>query len=53
MVIYVVFWLGLVTGPSEINWEGLHTLNKKKKEKETDQWAKEDTNKVCKKAYII
>ena len=29
--IYAVFWLGLVTGASEINWEGSCTLSKKEK----------------------
>ena len=29
--IYAVFWLGIVTGASEINWEGSHTLSKKEK----------------------
>ena len=30
-IIYAVFWLGLVTGVSEINWEGSCTLSKKEK----------------------
>ena len=48
--IYAVFWLGLVTGASEINWEGLCTISKKEKKKPINE--PKNTQTKCEKSLI-
>ena len=49
--IYAVFWLGLVTGASAINWKGLHTLSKKEKRNQSMSQRKRKLLKLWKKPY--
>ena len=53
--IYAVFWLGLVTGASEINWEGSCTLSKKEKRNQSmSQWKrKQKVKKSLKFSFYV
>ena len=48
--IYVIFLLGLVTGASEINWEGSCTLSKKEKWKKKSLNEPKKTQTKCEKS---
>ena len=53
--IYAVFWLGLVTGASAINWKGSCTLSKKEKRNQSmsQRKRKQSVKESSKFSFII